>query len=639
MRQLLHDYYDGRLSRRGFLQHLIATGMTMSAARSVVAAAEAGGVEAGQLAPPAGAYRFEGTGGELLMEQVKAAGTRYLFSNPGSVEVAFYDALTDRPEIQMIMALHEGVVLSMADGYHKVSQRPAFVNVHAVAGTGQIGGQMFNVHRDGSAIFITAGLSDTTRFSDDLHLAPSAGFNQIDINQQFTKLSWEVRTGASTAMATRRGFKLAATAPGGPVYVAYSRDALAEKVSGEIWPSEQFMIDARPRPARDKIERLARLLIEAKRPGVVFGDEVWKSGAQARTVELVELLGLAAGTGQQAFAGFPTHHPQNAGRLRGGDRPYPYGNYDVLVQFGARDPGANSIPATIRTAETYVAVGMDTDMIGRTHPVDLAIVADVNAALEDLLEAVASLATRDRLATIRADRLATITAAVAEARQRREAVARERFDKSPIQPDRLDYEIAQAIEPNAIVAMETLTAKDDFTNYGFRDDERMRLRSNGTSLGWGVGAAIGAQLAAPDRQVVLSIGDGSLMYSASGFWTMARYDIPVLTVVWNNRNYQTVRNGFAEFGGRMAATGQYHGMHLGDPDIDYVALAASQGVGGERVEAAADLSTALRRGTQVTRDGRPYLVEVLIDTYGPGAESRWYRKFSLAGERSKEMSA
>jgi benzoylformate decarboxylase len=371
----------------------------------------------------------------------------------------------------------------------------------------------------------------------------------------------------------------------------------------------------------------------------VFGDEIWKSGAQARTVELVELLGLAAGTGQQAFAGFPTHHPQNAGRLRGGDRPYPYGNYDVLVQFGARDPGANSIPATIRTAETYVAVGMDTDMIGRTHPVDLAIVADVNAALDDLLEAVASLATRDRLATIRADRLATITPAVAEARQRREAEAREHFDKSPIQPDRLDYEIAQAIEPNAIVAMETLTAKDDFTNYGFRDDERMRLRSNGTSLGWGVGAAIGAQLAAPDRQVVLSIGDGSLMYSASGFWTMARYDIPVLTVVWNNRNYQTVRNGFAEFGGRMAATGQYHGMHLGDPDIDYVALAASQGVGGERVEAAADLSTALRRGTQVTRDGRPYLVEVLIDTYGPGAESRWYRKFNLAGERSKEMSA
>ena len=638
MRDLVHDYYDGRLSRRGFLQRLVATGMTLSAARSVVTAAETGGVEGAQ-APATGGYTIEGTGGDLLMEQVKAAGTEYLFANPGSVEVAFYDALTDRPEIQMIMALHEGVVLSMADGYHKVSQKPALVNVHAVAGTGQLGGQMFNVHRDGSAIFITAGLTDITQFSDDLHLSPSPGFNQMDINQQFTKLSWEVRNGATAAVATRRGFKLASTKPGGPVYVAYSRNALAEKVSGEIWPAEQFMIDARPRPAADKIERLARLLIEAERPAVVFGDEVWKSGAQARTVELVELLGLAAGTGQQAFAGFPTHHPQNVGRVRGGDRPYPLGGYDVLVQFGARDPGGMTIPQQIRSADTYVAVGMDTQMIGRTHPVDLPIVADVDAALGDLIDAVKSLATAERLGKIRADRLAVITPAVTEARQKREAEARTNFEHSPIHPDRLDYEISQAIDPHAIHAMETLTARDNFTNYGFRDDERMRLRSNGTSLGWGVGAAIGAQIAAPDRQVVLSIGDGSLMYSASGFWTMARYDVPVLTIVWNNRNYQTVRNGFARYGGRMAETGHYHGMHLGDPNIDYVALAGSQGVRGERVEASADLATALARGSQVTRSGEPYLVEVMIDKIGPGAESQWYRKFSLVGKRSRDMSA
>ena len=638
MRELIHEYYGGHLSRRGFLQRLVATGMTLSAARSVVSAADTGGIETAQAAA-SGAYTFEGTGGELLMEQIKAAGTRYLFANPGSVEVAFYDALTDRPEIQLIMALHEGVVISMADGYTKVSRKPAFVNVHAVAGTGQIGGQMFNVHRDGSSIFITAGLSDITQFSDDLHLAPAPGFNQTDINQQFTKLSWEVRTGASTAVAARRGLKLASTMPGGPVYVAYARDALAEKVTGEVWPAEQFMIDARPRPAKDKIEKLARLLIEAERPAIVFGDEIWKSGAQARTLELVELLGVAAGTGQQAFGGFPAHHSQSVGRVRGGDRPYPFGSYDLIVQFGARDPGGMAIPKTIRTAGTYAAVGMDTDMIGRTHPVDLAIVADVDAALEDLLDAVRSLATPARLTTIRTTRLQTIEPAVAEARAALEAEARENFESNPIHPDRLDYEMAQAIAPGSIVAMETLTARDNFMPYGFGDDQPMRLRSNGTSLGWGVGAAIGAQVAAPDRPVVLSIGDGSLMYSASGFWTMARYDIPVLTVVWNNRNYQTVRNGFASFGGRMAATGHYHGMHLGDPDIDYVALAASQGVKGERVEAPADLATALRRGVSATRDGKPYLVDVQIAPIGPGADSRWYRKFSLAGQRTREMSA
>jgi len=631
VRNLVLQYLDGTLSRRGFLQSLVAAGLTASAARSFADAAERG--EEGSAAPDtASSYSVTGTGADLLAEQIKAAGTRFLFTNPGSVEVAFFDALTDRPELQIIMGLHEGVVLSMADGYHKVSGETAFVNVHAVAGTGQIGGQMFNAHRDGSGLFITAGLNDITHFSDDLHLAPSAGFSQIDINQQFTKMSWEVRNGATCAVAARRAYKLTSTAPGGPVYIGYARDALAEKVSGEIWPKESFMIDARPRPAQDKLEALARMLIEAERPAIIFGDEVWKTGAQAKAVELAELLGVAAATGQQALQNFPTQHPQYVGRVRRGSE-YPFGNQDVIVQMGARDPGGTRIPDVIRMAPTYVAVGMDTEMMGRTHPVDLAIVADVDQTLAELIDAVQSLATAERLAKIRSSRLAVVEPAVAEQRAKREAEARKNFGNAVIHPDRLDYELDAAIHPNAIVASENLTGKADFMNFGYRDDQKMHLGSNGTSLGRGIGNAIGAQIAAPDRQVVLSIGDGSVMYSASGFWTMARYEVPVLTIVWNNRNYQTVRRGFYNYGGRMAETGHYHGMHLGDPNIDYVTLAASQGVGGERVESPSELEAALKRGSQQTLDGKPYLVEVLIAKYGGGAESTWYRDYSVVGER------
>ncbi len=485
----------------------------------------------------------------------------------------------------------------------------------------------------GSALVITAGLNDTTTYSDDLHLAPAAGSNQVDINEQFTKLSWEVRSGASAAVATRRAFKLAGTAPGGPVYVAFSRAAMAEKVTGEIWPAETFMIDARPRPATDKLERLARWLIEAERPAVIFGDEISRTNAQGHAVELCELLGLVAATGQQGFGNFPTFHPQYVGGLRA-SRPFPFGGHDVVVQFGARDPGGGTVPRQIRSPERYAAVGLDTSMLGRTQPLDLAIVADVSVALEELTDAVQSLATKERLATIREARLSAITPAVAEARAQREAASRENLSASPIHPDRLDYELNKGIDPHAIVAMENLTGPTNFMRFGFREDEKMRLRSNGTALGWGVGAAIGAQLADPDRQVVLSIGDGSVMFSASGFWTMARYDIPVLTVVWNNRNYQTVRRGFHAYGGRMAETGQYHGMHLGDPDIDFVGLAASQGVKGQRVTSAGDLEGAIRTGVEETRAGRPYLLEVVISTSGGGAESTWHRKFSLAAQRS-----
>ena len=131
-----------------------------------------------------------------------------------------------------------------------------------------------------------------------------------------------------------------------------------------------------------------------------------------------------------------------------------------------------------------------------------------------------------------------------------------------------------------------------------------------------MGAAIGAKIGEPNRQVVAHIGDGSVMYSAAGFWTMARYEVPVLTIVWNNRNYQTVRHGFSRFGGKMAKSGHYLGLHLGDPDIDFVGLAKSQGVEGERTTTTAELVGALERGVAATRAGSPYLIDAVVSQFG-----------------------
>ena len=148
--------------------------------------------------------------------------------------------------------------------------------------------------------------------------------------------------------------------------------------------------------------------------------------------------------------------------------------------------------------------------------------------------------------------------------------------------------------------------------------------------------SIGAAIASPKRPVVCSIGDGSVMYSASAFWTMARYSVPVLTIVWNNHNYQTVRHAYSRYRGKMEQNGHYAGMYLGAPEIDFVKLAESQGVGGEKVTKGADLEAAIKRGTRAARDGKPYLIDVLISCYGGGAESTWYEKFSVA-ERRKQL--
>lgn len=185
----------------------------------------------------AGAFTAEGTGGELAVAQTKAAGVEYLFTNPGSYEVGFFDAFTGTPGMQLIMGLHEGIVVSMADGYHRVSGKPGFVNVHVIAGTAQMAGQLYKASRDGSALVITAGLNDNEFWNDDVLLAPGPGFDQKEVARQFTKIAWEARRPESLPLMLRRAFKVAATEPGGPVYLAMAHYALeAKSVKAQICP-------------------------------------------------------------------------------------------------------------------------------------------------------------------------------------------------------------------------------------------------------------------------------------------------------------------------------------------------------------------------------------------------------------------
>ena len=127
------------------------------------------------------------------------------------------------------------------------------------------------------------------------------------------------------------------------------------------------------------------------------------------------------------------------------------------------------------------------------------------------------------------------------------------------------------------------------------------------------------------------------MFSAAGFWSMARHETPILTVVSNNRCYESVRKGFAAYNGRMTAANRFVGMILDNPLIDFVGLAKSQGCDGIRVERPADLRLALKRGIEATRAGTPFLVDVEAARTGPGADSTWFQKFSVARLRKKKV--
>ncbi len=623
MRELVSRYFDRSLSRRGFARKVAQLGLTAAAAKSMLSELDAAESVS---APPESAPWMTGTGGELVVAQARAAGARYLFTNPGSYEVGLFDALADSRDLHTIMALHEGIVIAMADGYHRVSLKPAFVNVHVIAGTAQAAGQLFNASRDGSALVVTAGLNDNQSWSDDTILAPRPGYDQKDVNRQFTKIGWDARQADSLPMMLRRAFKVASTPPGGPVYLAMAHYALETRgVKAQILPASRFLLSGRTRPDTKSTEDAARALIQARRPLVIVGDEVWKSGAQAELLALAEMLGLAVSTDRQGYANIPSHHPHNIGGFSMGSA-WMKGGADVVAFIGARDAGGKLPPRgpEMPVEAKVIRIGVDSAAFGRNYPTDIALVADVKAALKDLIAAVGSIATKDRLRSIAAARAAEVTAYSKTLRAR--AV---NAGHSPMQPDEIGAVLARTIDRNAIVVTENLTGRYESFGFGHREGEPMYVTNTGLGLGWGVGASTGAKLAAPERQVVCTIGDGSVMYQASGFWSQARYGVGVITVVYNNRNYQTVRQAYHGYKGKMAASGNYVGMYLGDPDIDFVKLAESQGVKGEKAANGRELEAAMKRASAIARDGQPYLIEVATARYGGGAESTWHGGYKL----------
>jgi benzoylformate decarboxylase len=629
MNRLMQDFLEQRLSRRHFVQALAALGVSATGVESLARAAEA--VAQGTSATLG--QTVTGTGGELFVAQMKAAGVRYLFTNPGSFEVGFFDAFLGQPGMTLIMGLHEGLVIAMADGYHKVSREPAFVNVHVIAGTAQAAGQLYNASRDGSALVITAALLDNEAHSDELLLGPRPGFNQKDITRQFTKMAWESHHGDSVAMMLRRAFKVATTEPGGPVYLAIPNTILEGKATADVYDRSHFLIPGDIPPDPGRVTQVARLLLEAKSPALVFGDEVAKAGAQPEGLELAELLGLPVHEHVlPAFHSFPRHHSLFKGQFsgKGKDVVVNVGDYD-LGDFDFREDTAPlpSAPSYERGAKV-VRIGLNTQAIGRNNPFDVVMVANVKLTMRALIEALKSEAPAAALKKLREARWS-------EPAARKVAIDPGRVGNPVIHPDELGWTLQQLLDGDAIVVSENLSGSNHFLSTGFRANEKLWISNSAGGLGWGIGAATGAKLAAPDRQVVCNIGDGSVMYGAAGFWTQARHEVPVLTVVCNNRNYQTVRLAFWRYQGEMAKTDRYPGMHLGSPNIDFVKLAESQGVAGVRVEKSGDLRRALQEGIDTTRGGQPFLVEVVVQKVGGGAGSEWYQEFSLAKSRKRDV--
>jgi benzoylformate decarboxylase len=256
-----------------------------------------------------------------------------------------------------------------------------------------------------------------------------------------------------------------------------------------------------------------------------------------------------------------------------------------------------------------VQIADDPWEVGKSLRISLGIVADVGATLRALDERLATrlnegqrLAAGQRLVEMRKAR----TALVNQAREAAEADA----ERAPISQGYLMHTLGRLMPAGAVVVDESATSLPHVFRYLPLTTPDSFFGGKTGTLGWGMGAALGVQLALPKRKVVATIGDGSVMYAPQALWTAARYKLPITYVVPNNSSYAILKAGMLGMGLPSAKKGIYPGMDLVDPTIDYVALARSLGVRAERVEKPAELADVL---SACLGHAGPSLVDVVID--------------------------
>lgn len=564
-----------------------------------------------------------GTGGELLVHQLLAQGVDYVFTNTGSAEAGFFNGLLAVPGVQPILLLAESLVLSAADGYAKASGQPAFVNVHLAAGTRQGSGQFQNAYFDGTPMVVTAAMRDTGSFGDHVTLGSSGGFSQMGVVEDITKRRWEVWDARGIPTVTRRAFQEAMTLPTGPVYVAYTGQAL-DTVGVEATIQKGTAPHRGQIPEMPVIEEIFDALLHADKPLLVCGPDIRAAHAEREILELAERLALPVATGFFDYGSFPVQHANYIGAVENVSEE----SYDVVCCIGYRQNGrGNETDLRFRRTGNLIGIGHDPAMLGNTFALDISVWNNVRLVLQAL---------NGLWKTTHADlphlqrRAAQLREQSAWRDQQRQEEIRSLSSETPIHPNYLAHVASNVLPDGAVVVSENFRAADHLMPFGFAPGQWRLIRTFGGSLGYGIGAAIGAQLGAPDRPVICSLGDGAVMYSSSGFWTMARYSLPILTLIWNNLNYQTVRTNFAAWGGEMVKQNKYPEVFLGDPEIDFAKLAQAQGVPGAKVESPQELEAALRRGVEATAAGEPYVLDVRVAPVGAGADSTWHQKFKLS---------
>jgi benzoylformate decarboxylase len=550
----------------------------------------------------------ERTAAQAYLQVAAAHGVEYVFGLPGTSGQEFIGTIADQEKIRFVLALHETCVVSMADGHARVTGRPSLAQVSTLPGSANAVGALYDAYRDRSPVVVTSTNVDTRIVGRDSHTEAK---DLVELTKQFTKWSAEVHRSDRIPEYLNRAFKVAAAPPTGPVYLALPSNLLGESVNLQNPLAERSRIVPRIGADPEALRDAARLLAGAKRPLIVAGSGVARAGAIDALVKFAEIIAApVVMEPRYSFLSFPTNHPQSfqiPERQPSFNLPM-WGEADVILAIGCRlIREYRYLPEPVMKPDTRcIHIEEDPWEIGKVFPVDVGIIADAGSALRSLLEIYGAFAVSDKA---RDERLECLRKAQEQARAELESRLKQGWDATPINAARLARSMDQLLEKDALIVNESPTSKDILmANFQFGAGRSYFSNSSGGYLGWGLGAAIGAKLASPHRRVVACLGDGSSMFGIQGLWTLAKYRVPLLIIVFNNRAYMAVKNQFrgSEEKVRIAAE---MGAEIVGPDINFARLAETFGIFGQRIEQPEAIEPALKKAME---QSGPALLDVLI---------------------------
>lgn len=545
-------------------------------------------------------------GAEVMVEVLRSEGVRYVFGNPGTTELPFIDALTDREDLNYVLGLQEAAVVAMGDGYAQASGRPAFINLHTVGGLGHAMGALMNAKAARTPLVVTAGQQDTRHAFAE----PLLHGDLLTLARPAVKWAHEATHPDQIAVLLRRAFHESRAAPSGPTLLSLPMDVLEGTASGYITPRS---VIARTSVAA-ALPELANALasVVPGRLAMIAGDEVFASDASRETVAVAELLGAAVfGPSWPAYLPFPTSHALWAGNL-------PITTASIRKTLEVFDAvfvlGGNFADAILYTEDSAVPaacklfqLSVDGHNLGRTYATDLACVGDIRESLRVLLPMLSD-AVSDKGAAV-----ALHAKAQCELKRRRAALAKRvhgDLARTVTTPLAAAHEVVKGLGTKIPLVDESPTTMPLIRRAFHSPNTRQYYGPRGAILGWGMGAAVGVSLALGREPVVALIGDGSALYAPQALWTAARERLPVTFVVLNNRSYAILKNFMkAKENYASSKSNRIIGMDLINPAIGFAELALSMGVEARRVDRTGEIAMAVERGIA---SGVPNLVEIPV---------------------------